>query len=104
MNILDCVETWLRSLQSIFESAGAAVHFDRTSDNRPKGSVVLNLRRGSTEADLVVWESGEADLSTMDEEGNTTQEHFDNLLESKDLAMVLGRVVQTMRVTVNRLY
>jgi hypothetical protein len=102
MNILDCVETWLRSLQSIFESAGVTVHFERTTDNRPKASVVLNVRHGSSEADLVVWESGEADLSTMEDDGRTKQEHFDSLLEPKDLAMVLYRVATIMRVTVNR--
>ncbi len=100
MNILDCVETWLRSLQSIFESAGITVRFDRTTDQRPKGSVVLNVRRGMTEADLVVWESGEADLSTMEYDGSTKQQHFDNLLEPKDLALVLCRVATIMRVTV----
>jgi hypothetical protein len=100
MSILDCVETWLCSLQSIFESAGITVHFDRTTDQRPKGSAVLNVRRGTAEAELVVWDSGEADLTTMESDGSTKQEHFDSLLKPKDLALVLCRVATVMRVTV----
>jgi succinate dehydrogenase flavin-adding protein (antitoxin of CptAB toxin-antitoxin module) len=102
MDILDCVETWLRSLQGVFESAGVAVHFERTTDKRPKSSVVFNLRRGSTEADLVVWDSGEADLSTLEEDGSAKQEHFDSLLEPKDLALVLCRVAAMIGVIVKR--
>lgn len=102
MNMLDCVETWLRSLQSIFESGGVTVHFERTVDKRPKGSVAMNLRHGSTEADLLVWESGEADLSTMEDDGSTKQEHYDSLLVPNDLALVLRRVAEMMHVTVTR--
>jgi hypothetical protein len=100
MNILDCVETWLSSLRSILEAAGVAVRFERTVDQRPKASVALNLRRGTAEADLVVWESGEADFSTIDDDGATTQEHFDSLLDSVKLASVLSRVATLMRVTI----
>lgn len=99
MNILDIVEAWIQSLRSIFESAGVAVHFDRTRDARPKASAVLNLRRGSIEADLVVWESGEADLSTMEHDGSTKQEHFENLQSSDSLALVLARVAKLMKLS-----
>jgi hypothetical protein len=99
MNILDIVEVWIRSLRSIFESAGIVVHFDRTRDGRPKSSAVLNLRNGSVEADLVVWESGEADLSTMQPDGSIEQEHFENVLKPDDFAALLGRIAQSMKLS-----
>ena len=100
MNILDSLEMWTRSLRSIFEAAGITVHFDRTSDSRPKSSASLNLRRGSAEADLLVWDSGEADLSTMEDDGSAKQEHFENLLKPEDLAPVLSRVAALMGLIV----
>ena len=99
MNILDIVEVWIRSLRSIFESAGIVVHYERTRDSRPKASAVVNLRYGSVEADLVVWESGEADLSTMDKNGDIKQEHFENVLKLDDFAAVLGSIAQLMKVS-----
>jgi hypothetical protein len=99
MNILDIVEAWIQSLRSIFESAGVVVYFDRTRDSRPKASAVLNLRSGSIEADLVVWESGEADLSTMEHDGSTKQEHFENLQSLERLAPVLGRIAKLMKLS-----
>lgn len=99
MNMLDSLEMWVRSLRNIFEAAGVEVRFDRTTDARPKHSAVLNLRRGSTEADLVVWDSGEADLSTMENDGSANQQHFENLRKPEDLALVLSKVASVMRLT-----
>mgnify|MGYP003428748900 CR=1 FL=1 len=99
MNILDIVEVWIQSLRSVLESAGVAVDFNRTRDARPKASAVLNLRRGSVEADLVVWESGEADLSTMEHDGSTRQEHFENLLIPDSLALVLAQIAKLMKLS-----
>lgn len=100
MNVLDTLEMWIRSLRNIFEAAGIVVRFDRTTDARPKHSAVLNLRSGSIEADLVLWESGEADLCTTEADGSTNQEHFENLLNPEDLASVLYRIASLMKLTV----
>jgi hypothetical protein len=64
--------------------------------------MAINLRRGSTEVDLLVWESGEADLSIMEDDGSTKQEHFDSLVEPRELALVLARVAAMMHVMVAR--
>jgi hypothetical protein len=96
MSILDCVEVWVHSLHGVFDSAGIAVRFNRTVDQRPNASCVFNLRHDVTEADLVVWESGEADLSVIEADGATKQEHFDDLSDTKELAAVLSRVAKLM--------
>lgn len=93
MNILDCVEIWLRSLRVLFEGAGTTVRFDRVMDARPNPSCALNLRLDLLEADLVVWESGEAELALVAADGSTNQEHFDDLRAPQELAKVLARLV-----------
>jgi len=100
MNVLDCVETWLRSLRGIFEAAGIEVRFQRTADQRPKASLALNLRRELIEVDLLLWDSGEADLATIGMDGEVKLEHFENLLDPNELGSVLSRVAEMMRVTV----
>ncbi len=99
MTVLDCVEIWVSSLRSIFEFAGAAISFTRTHDGRPKHSCSLNLRRHQVEVDLVVWESGEAELIVKQNDGHVKQEHFGNLLEPAALSAVLARVLTIIRFT-----
>ena len=100
MNVQDSLELWIRSLRNIFEAAGVEIHFDRTRDSRSKGAAVLNLRRGSIEADLVVWESGEADLSIVEDDGGVRQEHFENMRRPEDLAPVLSQIASLLRLTI----
>jgi hypothetical protein len=98
MNITEVVEIWIRSLCEIFEAAGVEVVYKRSPPERPNPSFALNLRRGTLEADLLVWESGHADLSTMDPDGSVTQKHFQNLNDVKAMAEVLA-VVATILPT-----
>lgn len=100
MNILDCVEIWLRSLHRVFKSGGVEIQLDRTRDNRPKASLVFNLRRDIAEVDFVVWDSGEADLSELADGGSVKQTHFDDLLDQEKLAAALSQVAATMGVTI----
>jgi hypothetical protein len=79
MNITEVVEIWMRSLRAIFEAAGVEVMYKRSPPERPNPSFALNLRRGTLEADLLVWESGHADLATKDAGGSVTQKHVENL-------------------------
>jgi hypothetical protein len=52
--------------------------FDRTTDDRLNPSCALNLQREKIEADLVLWESGEAELSMMAADGSVEQVHFEH--------------------------
>jgi hypothetical protein len=90
MNITEIVEIWVRSLRAIFEAAGVEVVYERSPSERPNPSFAINLRRGTLEADLLVWESGHADLSTMDAGGSVTQKHFENLRDVNAVADVLA--------------
>jgi hypothetical protein len=100
MTILDCVEVWLGSLRGVLESAGAQIRFDRTLDQRPKHACVLNVRQNTTEIDFTVWDSGEGDLSVVENGGTARHEYFDELSDPKALALVLARVATIIRITI----
>lgn len=90
MGLLDVVEIWTLSLRAIFEAGRVEILCKRSPPERPNPSLALNLRRGAVEADLLVWESGHADLSTMGPDGAVTQEHFEDLKSVEDVAEVLA--------------
>lgn len=98
MDILNFIEAWVSSIRVFLESAGIALRFERTTDQRPKASCVVNLRRGALEADLIVWESGEADLTTMDTHGAVEQQHFENISSVTDLAALLARMLNIVGI------
>lgn len=92
MNILDFIEVWWRSIRAVLESAGVTARFERSPDTRPNPSCSLNLRRHDLEADLVVWESGEAELAVVDSDGSVSKRHFDDLRNRQDLDVALSRL------------
>lgn len=96
MNILDCVEVWLRSLWVLFESTGVVVRFDRAIGARLNPSCALNLRLNQIEVDFVVWESGEAELALVEADGSVSQKHFDDLRAPQELTKVLARLIDVL--------
>src|ERR1700753_592015 len=66
MSLIDFLETWWLSIQPLFESVGVIGRFERSPVDRPNPSCALNLRRKESETDLLLWESGEAELATVD--------------------------------------
>jgi hypothetical protein len=98
MGILEVVEIWIRSLLATFEAGGVKVVYKRSPPELPNPSFALTLSRGNVEADLLVWESGHADLSTMDVNGCVTQKHFEDLKNVPavaDALAVLAAVLPT---------
>jgi hypothetical protein len=93
MSLVDFMEVWWLSIQPLLQAAGVAAHFNRSPIDRPKPSCSLNLRRNKVEADLVVWESGEAELATVDRDGSTKQQHFDDLRIPRELSVVLSDMI-----------
>ena len=93
MSLVDFMEAWWLSLQPLLESAGIVGRFERSPLNRPNPSCALNLRRLDVEADLVVWDSGEAELATMERNGSTNQQHFDDIRVPPNLSIILSSVV-----------
>ena len=56
----------------------------------------MHFRRDQREADLLVWESGEAELAIAGIDGNVVQEHFEDLNDSELLSVVLRRLLHVV--------
>jgi hypothetical protein len=99
MNLADFLEAWWISIRPLLEVPGAVGRFERSPTDRPNPSCVLNLRRHKSEADLLVWESGEAELAMIEHDGSTSQQHFDDIRTVLDLSTILSRIVALMTDT-----
>lgn len=93
MNILDFIEAWWTFRQANMEASGVTARFERSPNDRLNPSCSLNLRRGQLEADLVAWESGDAELGVVGAGGLVSQTHFDDLRNQEDLSAVLSRLI-----------
>ena len=102
MNVLDFIEAWWVSVESILKAAGVVARFERSPPGRLNSSCNLNLRRGAQETDLSVWDSGEAELSVVEVDGSVSQKHYDDIRNRQDLGKVLLRLISiaaTVRAT-----
>ena len=90
--MLDVLMAWAQATEAFLEQRGIELHYGRTRDNRPNPSCFLSIRRGSTEADLVLWESGEADLgfALPDQQPPDTQQRVAGL---DDLAALVASML-----------
>jgi len=99
MSLVDFVEAWWLSIRPLIEAAGVLGRFERSSMDRPNPSCSLNLRRNEIEADLLVWESGEAELAIIEHDGSANQQHFDDIRSGTNLGAILSRIVNLVTNT-----
>jgi hypothetical protein len=99
MRVLDFVEAWWLSVRAILEAAGVVVHFERSPGDILNPSCHLNLRHGELEADLLVWDSGDAELAIVKADGSLHQKHFDDIRNPQDLGEALSRLALIARPT-----
>jgi hypothetical protein len=99
MNILDFVEAWWRAVDALLESVGVVGRFERSAASVLNPSCSINLRREALEVDLVVWESGEAELAVTSVDGAVSQEHFDDVRNPHSMAAILSRMVKAVALT-----
>jgi|JI8StandDraft_1071087.scaffolds.fasta_scaffold541887_2 hypothetical protein len=94
MHIFDVLEAWLTSMVVSLASADVAARFDRSPTDRPNPSCSLNLRRDDHELDLVIWESGEAELTIGEVDGQLNQMHLADIRSRAGLAELLSHLVE----------
>ncbi|MBY6244014.1 hypothetical protein [Methylosinus sp. Sm6] len=99
MSLVDFVEAWWLSIRPLIEADGVIGRFERSPMDRPNPSCAVNLRRNEIEADLLVWESGEAELATIERDGSVNQQHFDDIRLGTNLSAILSRVVSLVTNT-----
>jgi len=95
-DVLDAAEDWFRKNQDKFVSAGFEVHFSRTTDSRPKHSCAINLRKDGVESDVVLWDSGEAELGRADANGAIRQDHVEDVLSERSLDQLLSKMLRNI--------
>ena len=94
MHIFDILEVWLLSMKAIFDVCGIVGRFDRSPTDRPNPSCCLNLQCNDHEADLLIWESGEAELAIGRVGGSITQIHYDDVRNHAALSTVLSMLTE----------
>lgn len=94
MHIFDVLDVWLYSVKKVLEASGVIARLERSPTDRPNPSYALNLRRNDHEADLVIWDSGEAELAIGRVDGSVRQTHFDDLRNRNDLSRVLSELME----------
>lgn len=92
MNIFDVLEAWLHSMRIYLDTSSVIAQFARSPSDRPNPSCSLNLRCDNHEADLLIWESGEAELTIGVVGGSISQIHFDDMRNRTDLTIVLSKL------------
>jgi hypothetical protein len=92
MPIFDVLEVWWLSMQLIFAAFEVNARFDRSPTDRLNPSCCLNLRRNDYEADLLVWETGAAELTIGEIDGSISQIHFDDVRQKDDLVIILSKL------------
>jgi hypothetical protein len=97
--LLDALVGWVESNEERVATRGIEVRFGRTDDDRPNQSAYLNMRRGRVEADLVLWETGEAALALVEDVGSPSGDTDERLAGVEDLEAVLSRMLGLFHVT-----
>lgn len=92
VNLIEFVLIWAESLQAWLGQQGILLSFGQSSADRLKRSCWINLRRGEQESELLLWESGEAELNYSSPSTGMSQEHHE-LLDLTDLRPVLSQLL-----------
>lgn len=77
MNVLDVVEIWATSVERLVGSVGGSIAVRRSPGDRLNDSIHVVIVRGDQEAEVILWESGEADFARVDGD-SVAQQHFEN--------------------------
>lgn len=96
MKLVDFMEAWWISVRPLLEASGVVGHFERSPIDRPNPSCVLNLRRNKLEGDLLIWESGEAELIVGEIGGAYEDQHFDDIRTPVNLSSILLKLIYSV--------
>ena len=90
MDLIDFIEAWWISIQSLAAENGITANFQRSTGQRSKHSCSLNVRQAGEEVDLVFWQTGECELGFTDADGRLVLQHFDDVRAGTELGPLLA--------------
>lgn len=93
-DVLRAAEDWFIENREALVAQGFEVHWSRTTDNRPKHSCVIGLRKGGVESEIVLWNSGEAELWRRDDTGVLLEDQKERVLSVPDFHQVLDKLLK----------
>lgn len=102
MHIFDILEVWLHSMNTVLSMSGIDARFERSPVDRQKTSCCMNLRYNDYEADLLIWESGEAELTAGRVDGEIRNLHFDDVRNPADLSVVLSQMAECVVLSLSK--
>jgi hypothetical protein len=94
VSILDVLAIWVASIDQLVNRAAGSVTFRRSPGDRLNDSAHVVIARGDQEAELILWESGEAEFARVDGAA-VDQQHFDDIVEH-GLGSVLGKLLEVL--------
>jgi hypothetical protein len=92
MYFIEALLMWARSLQAWLGDQGVTLQYGESPSDRLTRSCWLNVRRGDREAEVLLWESGEAEFNFKAQQASVIQEHHE-FGQVGDLAVVLARLL-----------
>jgi hypothetical protein len=75
MVLIESLLMWADSLAAWLGPQGVELNFGSSPSDVLRRSAWVNLRRGDREAELLLWESGEAEFSASGPNRGVTQQH-----------------------------
>lgn len=94
VSVLDVLVIWVASIERLVVLAGGSVTFRRSPGDRLNDSAHVVIARGDQEAELILWESGEAEYTRVDGD-IVDQQHFDDVM-SQGLGSILGQLLEVV--------
>jgi hypothetical protein len=89
MNFVEHINQWIERHRSALERAGTLVVSDST-DTRPKRAVHIAAQEADHFAEIIVWDTGEAEFGFGTMGGMQSDEHHD-LIDTVELDHLLTR-------------
>jgi hypothetical protein len=95
MNLIESLLMWAKSLEAWFSHQDVIINSGSSAEDVLRRSAWVNVRKGNQEAELILWESGEAEFGSSTPQTGNTDEHLD-LRSVGELAPVLSRLLMAV--------
>lgn len=96
VTFLEFLERWFASQEKLLTARGISSRLSRSpEDGRPKAFRGVSLSKGSSEGELLLWDTGEAELNLMLPGRPPSQDHLE-LGTTDALAEALTRLLEAV--------